>query len=78
MLKVFKLRSSAEIKKMTKPPKLIHVLAAAFQDAVTMNSAVQVKPGAVLWTDAGAQLIAEEVSARWFDCGRRDHAGRHD
>ena len=41
--------------RMTKSPTLIQSLAAALKDAAKVNGSVQVKPAAVLWTDAEAQ-----------------------
>ncbi len=40
---------------MTKSPTLIQLLAAALKDAAKVNGSVQVKPAAVLWTDAENQ-----------------------
>lgn len=42
---------------MTKSPTLIQALAAALKDAAKVNGSVQVKPAAVLWTDAEAQWV---------------------
>ena len=40
---------------MTQSPTLIQALASALKDAVKVNGSVQVRPAAVLWTDAEAQ-----------------------
>ena len=40
-----------------KSPTLIQALAAALRDASRVNGSVQVKPAAVLWTDAEAQWV---------------------
>ena len=42
---------------MTKAPTLIQALAAALSDAAKVNGSVQVRPAAVLWTDAEAQWV---------------------